>query len=161
MHSFLLNNRAQRDFPLVVWASELPQRLSKCVPLKRCDSPRQVHRALLQCRVISVYLFQLLQWLASLLSLNCSPAALSPCVCQIWGSKVLWCYPQAVLCFPTRTLHLKIPQHPPPRWLGWHPGRLGPLGSLCARPAAVLPASLSAMNTEKTKSSYRTDTLNK
>lgn len=102
-------------------------------------------------RCCHLYLFQLLQWLASLLSLSCWPAAWSPSAWRLSGRGGWRGRPGAAPCFHIRTLHWKTPQHLPLRWRGRCRGGPGWPGRRCARPGAAAPASGSALNTKDTK----------
>lgn len=105
-----------------------------------------------KAKCVHLYLFQLLQWLASLLSLNCLPATLFPLVWRLSGRMFLSCHPRAVPCFHTRILHWKIPQYLLLPGEGWCLGEVAPPGNPCAKPGAVVPASHLALNTKETKS---------
>lgn len=100
---------------------------------------------------VHVYLCRLLQWLASLLSLNCLPATLFHLVWQLSGRKVSQGHRWVVLCFHTKILRWKIPQYLLLQWESWCRGEQGQPGNLCAKLEAVVRAFHLGLNTKKTK----------
>lgn len=103
----------------------------------------------LEANFVRVYLFQLLQWLASPLSLDCWPAALSPGASRLSGRRVSQCHSPAGPCFHPRTRHWRTPRCPLRGWQGRFLGGLDWPESPRARLVATAQASRLGLSTKK------------